>query len=157
MKRLVGWLSSLALLGCAACAVGVVNDNSGSPPPPAQSEQDSGAPPPSGPGLQGGGMDSGSRAADTGTGAAPDSGRDSAPPRDSSPAPDTYVPPPPPQDASSGGGCGSYALPNTSANCSACTQGSGNCQPNGCYNGYLCDTTSDYCVDPTTVNCDAGM
>ena len=53
---------------------------------------------------------------------------------------------PPPQDA--GNGNSTCAGPNTPANCHACSGQS--CQPNGCYNGYLCDTVTDKCKAPNS-------
>jgi hypothetical protein len=40
--------------------------------------------------------------------------------------------------------CASYADPTATAVCHAC--GSKPCQPNGCYNGYWCETTGLKCV-----------
>ncbi len=39
------------------------------------------------------------------------------------------------------------AQPDTPAACSACGTGKV-CQPNGCYNGYLCDTDTNRCKAP---------
>lgn len=41
-------------------------------------------------------------------------------------------------------GCSGWADPTTTAGCHACTS-SQSCQPNGCYNGYWCDTTTTKC------------
>jgi hypothetical protein len=37
---------------------------------------------------------------------------------------------------------------NTPANCSACSS-TDDCQPNGCYGGYFCDTQTNHCKAPT--------
>jgi hypothetical protein len=39
--------------------------------------------------------------------------------------------------------CSGWAAPDASAACHACNGSS--CQPNGCYNGYWCDTTTTKC------------
>jgi hypothetical protein len=52
--------------------------------------------------------------------------------------------------------CTVLAPPDTPADCSACSAGS-SCQPNGCYNGYWCNTSTSRCrTPPTTCGNDAG-
>jgi hypothetical protein len=52
-------------------------------------------------------------------------------------------------DAGYGGGsdplCEGYADPYTTAECDCTASDQSECQPNGCYNGYWCDTTTDRC------------
>ena len=48
-----------------------------------------------------------------------------------------------------GGTCATFAAPATSATCSACSKGQ-TCQPNGCFNGYYCDTAVFDCKAPGT-------
>src|SRR5438067_2630794 len=51
--------------------------------------------------------------------------------------------------------CTVLAPPDTPADCSAC--GGSSCQPNGCYNGYWCNTSTSRCrTPPTTCGSDAG-
>ncbi len=58
-------------------------------------------------------------------------------------------------------GCGLLMPPATSGTCcTSCTPGSGNCQPNGCYNGWWCDNDSDQCrcvSPPTPSDCATGL
>lgn len=51
--------------------------------------------------------------------------------------------------------CAALAAPGTTAPCGACNKGDKNCQPNGCFNGYLCDVREQDCKPPGTA-CDAG-
>ncbi|HEY1954486.1 MAG TPA: metallophosphoesterase [Polyangiaceae bacterium] len=53
----------------------------------------------------------------------------------------------PPDDASAPppSGCPGFADPTTSAACSSCKQGSSGCQPNGCFGGWWCNTSTDKC------------
>lgn len=51
--------------------------------------------------------------------------------------------------------CPGYAAPDTSANCSACNPKDKDCQPNGCFNGYLCLVAQHDCRPPSGT-CDAG-
>jgi hypothetical protein len=46
--------------------------------------------------------------------------------------------------------CAAFAAPGTSAPCDACKQGDNGCQENGCFNGYLCDSTERDCKAPGT-------
>ncbi len=50
-------------------------------------------------------------------------------------------------DAGGGGDplCEGYADPYTSAECDCTASDPSECQPNGCYNGYWCDTTTERC------------
>jgi hypothetical protein len=48
------------------------------------------------------------------------------------------------------GTCPSFARPDASAPCGACTKGSKGCQPNGCFNGYFCDVGESDCKSPGT-------
>lgn len=50
-----------------------------------------------------------------------------------------------PEAAPQTNACPGYALPNDDADCSACSQSSANCQPNGCYNGYYCELSVSKC------------
>jgi hypothetical protein len=86
------------------------------------------------------GHDAGSGHHDAGTA---DAGHDAGSPRDAGRSEDA------------GAGCAAYAAPGTPAACTACTS-SETCQANGCYGGYFCHTTTDRCVLPTSVVCDAG-
>ncbi len=64
--------------------------------------------------------------------------------------------PPPPVDAGTpdagppvdGGYCNGLAVPNTPSCCHSCSSGSGTCQPNGCYGGWMCNPSSCYCKSP---------
>ena len=47
-----------------------------------------------------------------------------------------------PVDAS----CPDFAAPDASASCRACSKSSSDCQPNGCYGGYWCDTKTVDCL-----------
>ena len=46
--------------------------------------------------------------------------------------------------------CSTFAGPTTDAPCSACSEGSKGCQPNGCYGGYFCDISEYDCKTPGT-------
>jgi hypothetical protein len=55
-----------------------------------------------------------------------------------------------------GATCVTFAAPTTRASCSGCSRGSDACQPNGCFNGYFCDTSGQPdCKAPGTP-CKAG-
>jgi hypothetical protein len=51
---------------------------------------------------------------------------------------------------SGSGGSGTCADPNTPANCTACQTAGKTCQPNGCYNGYYCNTSTNGCHSPSS-------
>jgi hypothetical protein len=58
-----------------------------------------------------------------------------------------------------GGTCGTLLSPATSACCHSCTVGAGDCQANGCYGGWWCDTAaapSCYCRKPPQT-CGGGL
>jgi hypothetical protein len=48
-----------------------------------------------------------------------------------------------------GSTCGTLVGPSVTASCHACNPGP-SCQPNGCYNGYWCDTSLSRCHAPPT-------
>jgi len=50
--------------------------------------------------------------------------------------------------------CAAFAPPETTAPCGACNKGDKTCQPNGCFNGYLCDVHEQDCKAPGT-SCDS--
>jgi hypothetical protein len=50
----------------------------------------------------------------------------------------------------SGMTCPVFVGPSTSAPCDACDPKSKTCQPNGCFNGYLCDIAERDCKAPGT-------
>jgi hypothetical protein len=77
---------------------------------------------------------------DTGAPAPQDS---SSGPQDSSPAGEDAMGPP---DSGPSSPC---ASPSTPAACHACSPGP-SCQPNGCYNGYICNTQTNRCGAPGT-------
>ena len=63
---------------------------------------------------------------------------------------------PPPDDAGTQpppSGCPGWADPSTSASCTSCKQGSSGCQPNGCYGGWWCNTSTDKCQSSAPQNC----
>jgi hypothetical protein len=64
-------------------------------------------------------------------------------PQDSSPAVEDAMGPPDTGPAST------CAAPSTPAACHACSPGP-TCQPNGCYNGYICNTQTNHCGAPGT-------
>jgi hypothetical protein len=55
----------------------------------------------------------------------------------------------------SSGSCGPLVGPNVSAGCTSCTSSSSTCQPNGCYGGWYCNTSTNKCQSPPT-NCGGG-
>ncbi|MGH7329958.1 MAG: hypothetical protein ACREJX_16555, partial [Polyangiaceae bacterium] len=57
----------------------------------------------------------------------------------------------PADDAGDPNQCGTLIGPSESAGCSSCT-GTTNCQANGCYGGWWCDTSTNRCQAPPT-NC----
>jgi hypothetical protein len=145
MKRGSLW----ALLGAvtaAACAnggpTGIAGDLGG--PGAAEREDGSGqAGEDASPGNDGGGRITGEDASQSGNDAG--SGEDAGGGHDGGAAKDAGQQQPP-QDA--GNGNSTCAGPNTPANCHACS--GQNCQPNGCYNGYVCDTVTDKCKAPNS-------
>jgi hypothetical protein len=141
-----------ALLAIAACANGIVDDPAlyGEPPPGAAAQDAAG---PSQPGSGGGGQ----HAADSGGGGTEHSDAGGGGVHDGAPLdtgssvvdvgqPDTSQP--------AQSGCAGYASPNSNAACHACSGGS--CQPNGCYGGYWCDTSTNHCHASPPAGCDAG-
>jgi len=48
----------------------------------------------------------------------------------------------------SGEMCGSLVGPDVAASCTSCTMGAANCQANGCYGGWWCNTASSKCQSP---------
>ena len=52
--------------------------------------------------------------------------------------------------ADSGGTCPTFAAPSTSAPCEGCDKSDPTCQPNGCFNGYFCDSSEPDCKAPGT-------
>jgi len=52
-------------------------------------------------------------------------------------------------------GCAPYVAPDQPSCCSSCTPNSGNCQANGCYGGWWCDSSQCRCHAPPT-NCGGG-
>jgi hypothetical protein len=44
--------------------------------------------------------------------------------------------------------CGSLVAPNVPSTCRACDPEAGDCQPNGCYGGYWCDSAKVDCSQP---------
>jgi hypothetical protein len=46
------------------------------------------------------------------------------------------------------GTCGTLSGPNVVASCTACDRGSSDCQQNGCYGAWWCNTASRDCVPP---------
>ena len=55
---------------------------------------------------------------------------------------------------SSGGSCGNLAPPSQSAGCHSCS--GNNCQPNGCYGGWYCNTQTNKCQSPPQNGCGGG-
>ncbi len=45
--------------------------------------------------------------------------------------------------------CGNDVAPSVDAACRACDKASSDCQPNGCYGGFWCDTVLNNCEPPT--------
>ncbi|MGO8994787.1 MAG: hypothetical protein ACLQVI_15835 [Polyangiaceae bacterium] len=72
------------------------------------------------------------------------------------PAPTSSGPPPAPAGCDAGPvtTCGSLVGPTATASCSSCTTSTSTktCQPNGCYGGWWCDTSTSKCQAPPT-NC----
>jgi hypothetical protein len=68
---------------------------------------------------------------------------------------DAGCPPAPACDAgSSSDMCGSLVGPTVSSTCSSCGSSSSSCQPNGCYGGWWCDTSTSRCqMPPSTSTC----
>ena len=63
--------------------------------------------------------------------------------------------PNPTDDAGTTGSCPGFADPSTSAGCTSCTtQTRPDCQANGCYGGWYCNTQTNKCQAPPT-NCNA--
>lgn len=46
--------------------------------------------------------------------------------------------------------CGNLVGPDVSAKCKACEPGHDDCQPNGCFGGYWCNTKTVDCAKPPT-------
>jgi hypothetical protein len=44
--------------------------------------------------------------------------------------------------------CGALAGPSVPSSCRSCTVGTGDCQVNGCYGGWYCNTDNDKCQPP---------
>lgn len=76
--------------------------------------------------------------ADTGGGRSADAGAKA----DATAKADTSAPP----VVDSATACPGYALPSETAACKACLSSSPTCQPNGCFNGYYCNLSSDKCA-----------
>ena len=49
-----------------------------------------------------------------------------------------------------GSSCPAFASPTTDAPCKGCDKADDDCQPNGCYNSYLCDVSERDCKSPGT-------
>ncbi len=45
--------------------------------------------------------------------------------------------------------CGNDVAPSVDAGCRACDKASSDCQANGCYGGFWCDTVLNNCEPPT--------
>ncbi len=62
----------------------------------------------------------------------------------------TCVSPPPDGGPATrdGGTCGTLVPPSIASCCTSCTAGGANCQPNGCYGGWWCDTATCRCQAP---------
>jgi hypothetical protein len=58
--------------------------------------------------------------------------------------------PPPGCDAGSATMCGTAVAPTVTAGCTSCSSSSTMCQPNGCYGGWWCDTSTDRCEEAPT-------
>jgi hypothetical protein len=56
-------------------------------------------------------------------------------------------------DSGGGGTCEGYAYPETFANCDCTASDPSECQANGCYNGYYCDTSDDKCKATAPSGC----
>ena len=46
--------------------------------------------------------------------------------------------------------CGTAGAPSVTAGCTSCSTSSSTCQPNGCYGGWWCDTSTDRCEEAPT-------
>jgi hypothetical protein len=51
---------------------------------------------------------------------------------------------------SDSGSCGTFEPPSVASCCTSCAVGGGNCQPNGCYGGWWCDSATCRCHAPPT-------
>jgi len=56
-------------------------------------------------------------------------------------------------DAGSEGTCQGYAYPDTPASCNCSASDPSECQNNGCYGGYYCDTLTDKCKATAPSGC----
>lgn len=119
-------LQFIAFAALASCAVGVntgaANDAGASESERQEEEQSQ--------------MDGG-RSADAGAKPALDAAK-----ADATAKADTSAPP----VVDSATPCPGYALPSETAACKACQSSSPTCQPNGCFNGYYCNLSSDKCA-----------
>ncbi len=79
----------------------------------------------------------GGGAPEAGPDAAEDAGREASPDGD-------------PQGHQDAATCAALAPPDTSAPCEACDKGHSDCQRNGCFNGYFCDSSERDCKAPGT-------
>jgi hypothetical protein len=52
--------------------------------------------------------------------------------------------------------CGTLSPPSVPSQCRACRPGVGDCQPNGCFNGFYCDNVKRDCSPPPASCPDAG-
>jgi hypothetical protein len=163
MRISAPWLVSVCALSVAACATSVVGDSAepNSTPPTTKSD-DAGYTPPWQPTDAGQAGDTGASGNDGNPDDAGDDGQGSTG-EDAAAGVDAGVDSGiGPVDAAGAGHdsggtgivCGGYALPGTTASCSACS-GSG-CQANGCFGGYWCDTNTGHCAQPVA-GCDAGL
>ena len=53
-----------------------------------------------------------------------------------------------PGDGSGSGACDGLVGPDSSSSCTSCTPGQGDCQNNGCFGGWLCNTSTSRCNSP---------
>jgi hypothetical protein len=58
------------------------------------------------------------------------------------------APPPPAKDGGVLTQCGDLVGPTVDAGCHSCGRFSNDCQPNGCYGGWWCNTYTHYCQRP---------
>ena len=56
-------------------------------------------------------------------------------------------------DSGAGSTCDGYASPDTFATCNCTASDQSECQNNGCYNGYYCDTNTDTCKSSAPSGC----
>lgn len=162
------------LVACAACANGTVGDGVDTTPPDAAPEHDAAlfandatpaaddAAPIDWDATSGGGFDSGHRTYDGGwhgdsghafdastfDASTPDASIDDAAIDATDAAVDSPV-----DDASDAATdalttCGTLVAPSVPASCHSCT--SQTCQPNGCYGGWWCNTSTNRCQSPPT-------